>query len=248
MLIKRFYCTPIQIAKLHRGRRYQILPAYTQDGILLSRVFQGTTEGDIFEDFIEQLLPHYGRWPEPKSVIVMDNASFHRTERFPQYTDNKINKSLDPGYLLILRSPGDEKENALAIPDSDFNPFRDEGIVLAIENRGRRQYGDTEFEMTRRAKKMHRLSPSPSWSRERETARRVTRDEEDVRLSQKEAETAVNDFLASFSSLYDDVPPGERTKVLDSAPIVEEEGGEESEEEEDIRKTHSMKSSSLSDD
>lgn len=73
--------TPVQIAKLHRGRRYQILPAYTQDGILLSRVFQGSTEGEIFEDFIEELLSHSGRWPEPKSVIVMDNASFHRTER-----------------------------------------------------------------------------------------------------------------------------------------------------------------------
>jgi transposase len=79
-----FGVTPIQIAKLHRGRRYQILPAYSQDGILLSRVFQGTTEGDIFEDFIEQLLPHCGRWPEPKSVIVMDNASFHRTEKIEQ--------------------------------------------------------------------------------------------------------------------------------------------------------------------
>jgi transposase len=44
-------------------------------------VFQGTTEGGIFEDFIEQLLSHCGRWPETKSVIVMDNASFHRTER-----------------------------------------------------------------------------------------------------------------------------------------------------------------------
>jgi transposase len=79
-----FGVTPVQIAKLHRGRRYQILPAYSQDGILLSRVFQGTTEGDIFGDFIEQLLTHCGRWPEPKSVIVMDNASFHRTERVEQ--------------------------------------------------------------------------------------------------------------------------------------------------------------------
>jgi transposase len=79
-----FGVTPVQIAKLHRGRRYQILPAYSQDGILLSRVFQGTTEGEIFEDFIEQLLPHCGRWPEPRSVIVMDNASFHRTERVEQ--------------------------------------------------------------------------------------------------------------------------------------------------------------------
>jgi transposase len=75
---------PIQIAKFHCGRRYQILPAYSQDGILLARVFQGSTDGEVFEDFIEQLLPHCGRWPKPKSVLIMDNASFHRTERIEQ--------------------------------------------------------------------------------------------------------------------------------------------------------------------
>jgi transposase len=76
-----FSVAPIQIAKSHRGHRYQILPAYSQDGILLHHVFQGSTEGEIFEDFIEQLLPHCSRWPEPKSVIVIDNTSLHRTDR-----------------------------------------------------------------------------------------------------------------------------------------------------------------------
>jgi transposase len=75
---------PVQVAKFHRDRRYQILPAYTQDGILLSRVYQGSTDSAVFEDYIEQLLPHCGRWPEPKSVLVMDNAPFHHTERLEQ--------------------------------------------------------------------------------------------------------------------------------------------------------------------
>ncbi|KAK8013502.1 hypothetical protein PG991_009095 [Apiospora marii] len=35
---------PVQTARFHRGRRYQILPAYTQDGIMLSRIFQGFTD------------------------------------------------------------------------------------------------------------------------------------------------------------------------------------------------------------
>src|SRR5271156_5765171 len=38
----------------------------------------------MFEDFIEQLLHHCGRYPEPNSVLVMDNASFHRSERIKQ--------------------------------------------------------------------------------------------------------------------------------------------------------------------
>jgi transposase len=76
--------TPVQVTRFHRDRRYQILPAYTQDGVLFSQVFQGTTDGDVFEDFIEQLLHHCGKWPEPKSVLVMDNASFHHSERIRQ--------------------------------------------------------------------------------------------------------------------------------------------------------------------
>jgi transposase len=80
--------TPVQVTRFHRGQRYQILPAYTQDGILLARVFQDATDSEIFEDFIQQLLNHCGRWPEPKSVLIMDNASFHRTDKIKQMCAN----------------------------------------------------------------------------------------------------------------------------------------------------------------
>jgi hypothetical protein len=39
-------------------------------------VFCGSTDSQVFEDYIEQLLQHCGKWPELKSVIVMDKASF----------------------------------------------------------------------------------------------------------------------------------------------------------------------------
>lgn len=81
--------TPIQVSKFHRDQRYQILPAYSQDGIVLSRVFRGTTDAAFFEDFIEELLQHCGRWPEPKSVLIMDNASFHHSERIEQMCSEK---------------------------------------------------------------------------------------------------------------------------------------------------------------
>jgi transposase len=41
--------TPVQVSKFHRGQRYQILPAYTQDGLLLSRIFKGSTDAVLFE-------------------------------------------------------------------------------------------------------------------------------------------------------------------------------------------------------
>jgi transposase len=56
----------------------------TSGWILLSRVFQGETNSAVFEDFIEQLLSNYGRWQGLNSVLVMDNASFHHTERIEQ--------------------------------------------------------------------------------------------------------------------------------------------------------------------
>lgn len=90
--------TPVQIARFHRDRRYQILPAYTQDGVLLSRVFQGTTDSVVYEDFIEQLLQHCGRWPEPKSVLIMDNASIHRSDRIEQMC-------LEAGVKLVYLPP-----------------------------------------------------------------------------------------------------------------------------------------------
>jgi transposase len=89
---------PVQISRFHRGQRYQILPAYAQDGIVLSRVFQGSTDASVFEEFIEQLLQHCGKWPEPKSVLIMDNASFHHTDRIHQICT-------DAGVKLIYLPP-----------------------------------------------------------------------------------------------------------------------------------------------
>jgi transposase len=44
-------------------------------------VFQGSADASVFDDFIEQLLQYCGKWPELNSVFVMDNASFHHSNR-----------------------------------------------------------------------------------------------------------------------------------------------------------------------
>jgi DDE superfamily endonuclease/Winged helix-turn helix len=93
-----FGTAPVHVTRLRRGERFQILPAYTQDGILLARVFQGSTDSCRFEEFVEQLLPLWGRWPEPKSVLIMDNASFHRSERIKQMC-------ADAGVILVYLPP-----------------------------------------------------------------------------------------------------------------------------------------------
>ncbi|KAK4071307.1 hypothetical protein Purlil1_13461 [Purpureocillium lilacinum] len=99
---------PRQIRWFHRDRRTHVLPAYAQDGIIHFRVYKGATDHEIFEDFIEELLPYCGRYPEPKSVLIMDNASFHHTERIEQMCH-------DAGVVLIYLPPY----------SPDFNPIEE---------------------------------------------------------------------------------------------------------------------------
>ncbi|KAJ5371882.1 hypothetical protein N7517_003888 [Penicillium concentricum] len=100
---------PLQVTQFHRDQRYQMLPEYAQDGIVLSRVFRGSTDAIVFKNFIAQLLQHCGRWPEPKSVLVMDNASFHHSERLAQMC-------VDAGVKLVYLppySPSTQLKNSL---------------------------------------------------------------------------------------------------------------------------------------
>ncbi len=80
--------TPVQKAKFQRGLRLQLLAAYTQKGVKLSRFLYGSVDKPIFEDFIEQLLRHCGRWPEPETVLIMDNAAFYYSDRIQQMCDH----------------------------------------------------------------------------------------------------------------------------------------------------------------
>lgn len=42
--------TPEKIIQFPRGQRYQILPAYDQDGVVFFRIFQGSTDAALFSD------------------------------------------------------------------------------------------------------------------------------------------------------------------------------------------------------
>ncbi len=82
--------TPVQIARFQRGQRYHILPAFTSDGVLYAHICQGTTDGAVFEAFLEQLLPRCGRWPEPRSVLIMDNAVFVAGHEFRRCVTKQV--------------------------------------------------------------------------------------------------------------------------------------------------------------
>lgn len=75
----------IQIAR--RSERWSILPAITVTGYLEgTAVYQGSIDGEFFDDWIENtVLPQLEGtgW-----VIVMDNASIHRSQRLHQVIGN----------------------------------------------------------------------------------------------------------------------------------------------------------------
>ena len=67
---------------LKRSERWSLLPAYSIEGYEDCLLFQGGITTAIFEDWLEHsLLPRCGRWPEPKSIIIMDNCAIHRSQR-----------------------------------------------------------------------------------------------------------------------------------------------------------------------
>ena len=40
--------TLVQVSQFHRGQRFQILPAYAQGAIIMSRIFKGSTDSTFF--------------------------------------------------------------------------------------------------------------------------------------------------------------------------------------------------------
>lgn len=100
--------TPVQVEPFQRGKRYQILPAYTQDGILVAQIFEGTTNADIFESFIREVLDICRGWHGSTPVLVMDNARIHRSPRVRQMC-------IDAGVELLYLPPY----------SPDFNPIEE---------------------------------------------------------------------------------------------------------------------------
>ena len=68
--------------------RLNILPVYTVDGVLVASVYEGSINGEGFKFWVANtLLLWCNRFPTERSVVVMDNASFHYLERMQSLFD-----------------------------------------------------------------------------------------------------------------------------------------------------------------
>lgn len=93
-----------------------MIPAYSRDRVVLRRAFQGSTDADVFEDFIEHLLQHCNRRPAPKSVLIIDNASFHRTENIQRICS-------DASVMLVYLPPYSPDLNPIEEFSSELKQF-----------------------------------------------------------------------------------------------------------------------------
>lgn len=64
-----------------KASNFSLLPAYTVDGYIACNLYEGGVNAERFEDFIEHdVLPHCTPFPGSRSIIIMDNASIHRSD------------------------------------------------------------------------------------------------------------------------------------------------------------------------
>ncbi|KAJ2913748.1 hypothetical protein MD484_g6667, partial [Candolleomyces efflorescens] len=116
-----------------RGQRYSILPALSLDGILHLDVIPRSYTAELFNGFIEGLLDTMNPFPAPNSVIVMDNASIHKSEALRQMVEAR-------GMRLVF----------LPAYSPDFNPIEEAFSAIKAWIRANRDYvrGELAGEIT----------------------------------------------------------------------------------------------------
>jgi transposase len=82
-----------------RGETWSILPAYTTEGYLpCTGIRKGFFNGDAFVSWVvNELLPHLNPFPQPRSVICLDNLNVH--------LDHRIRHALEAKGCLIKFLP-----------------------------------------------------------------------------------------------------------------------------------------------
>jgi transposase len=133
----------IEYSSIKCSERWSILPALTLDGWIDCLIFQGGITAQIFVDWLEQkVLPQCNPYPGPRSVLIMDNASIHKTARVQELCDAAGVQREDlplycPEFNPIEATFGDlkawiKKNHRLAELFHDFGAF----LIYATEQVG----------------------------------------------------------------------------------------------------------------
>ncbi|CAE7142870.1 unnamed protein product [Rhizoctonia solani] len=72
-----------------RSEKYNLIPALSLDGVLHLDIFSCSVNSDLFDLFIVRLLDVMNPWPERNSVIILDNASIHKSQQIRQLVEDR---------------------------------------------------------------------------------------------------------------------------------------------------------------
>ena len=116
---------PTETRPHKRSERWSILPAYTSNGYITHEIYQGSYNTERFNQFIaEKVLPLCNAWPAPHSVLVMDNASIHRSPELRAMCAAK-------GVLLEMLPPYSPDYNPIEESFAELKAWMRKNRVLA---------------------------------------------------------------------------------------------------------------------
>ncbi len=82
-------CVLISETDYNISHRYSMLPALSLDGILHLEVLDRSFTAELFNEFVDGLLDNMNPFPAQNSVLVMDNASIHKSVRLQQMVEER---------------------------------------------------------------------------------------------------------------------------------------------------------------
>ncbi|VDC02747.1 unnamed protein product [Peniophora sp. CBMAI 1063] len=106
-----------------RKKRYSILPAISLSGVVYLDIIARSWNGEQFDRYLDALLDMMQPYPNPNSVLVMDNSSVHHFEGVRQKVEAR-------GCRLVYLSPY----------SPDYNPLEEGFSAMKAWIRRNREY------------------------------------------------------------------------------------------------------------
>ena len=68
---------------------YSVLPALSLNGFIHCKIVEGSFNTELFTTFIVDLLDNMNPYPEPRSVIIMDNCKIHKAPAIRELIESR---------------------------------------------------------------------------------------------------------------------------------------------------------------